>query len=699
MNMHNTLAEDIYNSICDTVHISEIVFPGKGECDLRAGSDGVDNADDDMRAALLKKADEYLDKDYPILLLSDYRRFSADGNRAYFEEKYFLRRRMLTVLTLAECVEGKGRFLDKILDGLYLILEETTWCIPAHNTYIRDEKQLILPDENRPIIDLFAAETAEIVGLTESLLREKLSRISPYISEYVDREIKKRILIPYLTYHFWWMGNGLEPMCNWTPWITQNVLLSLYSRKRDFMTSKESGKVLRQAAASIDYFLDEYGQDGCCNEGAQYYSHAGLCLFGCIDVLNRITDDAFAPMYEDGLIKNIAAYIVKMYVGDGYYINFADCSPFPGHRDIRDYLFAIHTHNEAYAAFTALDYRSLAADERLAFDEQNLYYHLLTLMHHDEVMTYKVSEVHAEDSYFASVGLMIARDEHYTLAVKAGNNGDSHNHNDVGSITLYKDNNPMLIDLGVETYTAKTFSPDRYDIWTMQSAYHNTVNFIEHRAENGASMIPDTAAISMQYTGPDICQRDGAEYGASDTEVSLAPDRAHMRFDMTGAYDDKRIGSVVREVTFDKNTKIMIEDSIVTYPYTDTDTTADSGKSSATVTRLSPVMTFMSYEKPMIIDSDMPDADGTARIVYSVNVSDAAASSDDVKSKDAAGVISGKDNLKNAVRIRIGDLGIIEAYGIDKATVSVCPITDERLGIAWKHDCYRILLYPVTAWN
>ena len=37
----------------------------------------------------------------------------------------------------------------------------------------------------------------------------------------------------------------------------------------------------------------------------------------------------------------------------------------------------------------------------------------------------------------------------------------------------YVDNDPILIDAGVGTYTAKTFSNQRYDIWTMQSAYHN----------------------------------------------------------------------------------------------------------------------------------------------------------------------------------------------------------------------------------
>ena len=42
----------------------------------------------------------------------------------------------------------------------------------------------------------------------------------------------------------------------------------------------------------------------------------------------------------------------------------------------------------------------------------------------------------------------------------------------------------MLIDLGVETYSAKTFSSQRYEIWTMQSAYHNlpTINGIMQAA-------------------------------------------------------------------------------------------------------------------------------------------------------------------------------------------------------------------------
>ena len=59
------------------------------------------------------------------------------------------------------------------------------------------------------------------------------------------------------------------------------------------------------------------------------------------------------------------------------------------------------------------------------------------------------------------------------LAAQGGTNGQSHNHNDVGNFVVYADGLPAIIDVGVETYTAKTFSSPRYGIWTMQSAYHN----------------------------------------------------------------------------------------------------------------------------------------------------------------------------------------------------------------------------------
>lgn len=59
------------------------------------------------------------------------------------------------------------------------------------------------------------------------------------------------------------------------------------------------------------------------------------------------------------------------------------------------------------------------------------------------------------------------------VAAKGGHNNENHNHNDVGNFIFYVNSVPLFMDVGVGSYTAKTFGPDRYSIWTMQSNYHN----------------------------------------------------------------------------------------------------------------------------------------------------------------------------------------------------------------------------------
>ena len=64
-------------------------------------------------------------------------------------------------------------------------------------------------------------------------------------------------------------------------------------------------------------------------------------------------------------------------------------------------------------------------------------------------------------------------DQGFFIGAKGSHNGQSHNHNDVGTFSLFIDNIPFMIDVGVGTYTRQTFSNERYNIWTMQSDYHN----------------------------------------------------------------------------------------------------------------------------------------------------------------------------------------------------------------------------------
>jgi hypothetical protein len=73
------------------------------------------------------------------------------------------------------------------------------------------------------------------------------------------------------------------------------------------------------------------------------------------------------------------------------------------------------------------------------------------------------------------------------IFAKGGHNDESHNHNDIGNFIVYRNGKPVLIDVGVGTYTKQTFSADRYKLWFMQSGYHNLPSFGGVDQKNGAT--------------------------------------------------------------------------------------------------------------------------------------------------------------------------------------------------------------------
>lgn len=506
---------------------------------------------EDLKNCLVVNGESWLGYQFPTILITDYLEFSRTGNRSNYEKKMFERRNILNALVLAECVEYQGRFLDDILNAVFLMCGESAWQLPAHNVYVRDTPQFPIPDMTRPVFDLDAGETATDLALTRYLLGEAFDKISPVIAVDIQDHLEHRVFQPYLTEHFWWMGNGKEHVNNWTSWCTQNVLIAAFLSP---LPEETRTKIVGKACQSLDYFLAEYEEDGCCDEGAQYYRHAGLTLFNAIEVLNGISGHAFDCVYENQKVKNIADYIRKVHVDDIYYVNFADCSPIAGRCNAREFLFGKRTGNAELMAFAAMEYQK--SEDPLLLQEKNLFYRIQTIFTHEEMWGYeKDAMISHPDIFFKSAGLFLTRDERYVLAVKGGDNDDSHNHNDVGSFTVYKDGKPMFIDVGVESYTKKTFSPQRYEIWTMQSQYHNLPVF------------------------DGVMQMNGPEYAASDVEYELSDSHGWISMELAGAYPGNT-GSYKRHASLEKGKGITIQD------------TYDGPCQSV-------VLSLMTYEKPV----------------------------------------------------------------------------------------------------
>ncbi len=499
----------------------------------------------------------------PALSLTDWLAFTEKGDRASYETPYFARRRGLCSLALAACVTDGEPYVRAAADYAWAICEETAWQLPAHNSYERDAPQLPLPDPSRPIVDLFAAETGALLAMVYALLGPRLDFLAPGISSRLQDETANRVLAPCRSRHFWWMADTDDPkdtpVCNWTPWCIQNVLLTAAV----FEPADALPQYIRKFVRGLDRFLDAYGPDGCCDEGAQYYSHAALALYNALELLCRMAPGVFEPAWREPKLRNMAEYILHMHAEGPWYLNFADCSPKPGPRGVREYLFARRVGSAALEALAATDFARThgqltdpsqgqvresvltSPTEQPPADNSrdiNLYEQVQAALAETDILAaanrFSRQLPSPSDIWYPSVGILSVRRGPFFLGVKAGCNGDSHNHNDTGSVTLYKNGQPLLIDIGVETYTRDTFGPLRYTIWTMQSSWHNLPEFDPDGA--AYQQLPGPQARASEIEVDDdlggIAMELAAAYGPPGTVPGLGSYRRRVRLTAEGLH-------------------------------------------------------------------------------------------------------------------------------------------------------------------
>jgi len=106
------------------------------------------------------------------------------------------------------------------------------------------------------------------------------------------------------------------------------------------------------------------------------------------------------------------------------------------------------------------------------------------------------------------------------VASHGGHNAESHNHNDVGDFVLYAGGEPVVIDVGFGTYTAKTFSKERYALWYNSSAYHNLPVINGFAQEAGAQYEAREVAYRSPKQGSSLEMDIAAAYPAAAGVVS-----------------------------------------------------------------------------------------------------------------------------------------------------------------------------------
>ncbi len=508
---------------------SEIDFPNYQSRDF------WDRLPANLKEQYIKGAEGVLDYDWPVVKATDYLEIIRSGDRR--QSVYAAPRAVLMALVMGELTEGRGRFIDQIINGVWYYSEQTWWGWSAHLTAQKAPHGL--PDADEPVIDLGVGEMASILSWSWFLFKDEFDKIHPLISQRLKNEIMKKAVIPYYERNdFWWQGlDGSRSVNNWNPWTNHNLLTAILILEED-QAQKLAGveKVLR----SLDVFINGYPDDGGCDEGPSYWGRAGASLFQNLDLLKRATDGKF-DLYDNPLIQNMGTFIYKAYIDYPYFINYADADAKTGSRPAIIYWYGKEIKDpvmQSFGAFLAKkqDWGQKTPDGKI--DEQ-----MMQLMYLDEIKNAEAENALIRDFWLPDTEIAGARDkegasEGFFFSAKGGHNAESHNHNDLGTCVLYFNGKPCLVDIGRETYTAKTFSSRRYEIWTMQSAYHQLPKI------NG------------------VDQMDGREYKAFNTSFTADPKKAVFSTDIAGAYpEEAKVRKWVRSYRLDRGKKFTISDA------------------------------------------------------------------------------------------------------------------------------------------
>ncbi len=499
----------------------------------------------EIKQGLIQRGETQLHFDWPPLPATLILEYSRDGNRSHYESSHFIRRDALVNLVLSECVQAEGRFLDDIANGIWVICEESFWGIPAH-IGMTQKAGVGLPDVTEPTVDLFAAETAALLAWVDYLLGERLDAISTLMRPRIHLEIKRRMLDPCLARDdFWWMSfdPGTHSINNWNPWVNSNWLAAALLLEE---TEARRLAVVEKVLRSLDIFLSTYGESGGCDEGPGYWGRAGASLFDCLDLLYSATAGQF-DVFDQPKIQNMGRFIYRTHIHNHYFVNFADASAINTPPPSLVFRYGECIEDAQMMAFGAWLAQEARLDARIQRDSLGRI--LPALINLDRLVSAAPSQPLPPQAWFDDIQVLACREQEgsvkgFFLAAKGGHNAESHNHNDIGSFIVFHDGLPVIIDAGVETYTRKTFSDQRYEIWTMQSAFHSLLPTFEKTPSQGV-----------------LQQAAGRKFAARNVGCTLEEDYAQLELDIAGAYPPEvGLNCWDRRLTLRRGHDIQIQD-------------------------------------------------------------------------------------------------------------------------------------------
>jgi hypothetical protein len=463
---------------------------------------------------LIPRAEGLLGEPVPPLPDEVYLDFSRTGSRRRWQRAAGRRRWRLRALVLAECVEGRGRFLPAIEETLAALCAEKTWVMPAHDRSLANFRG------ERVDIDLGSSALAWDLATADHLLG---SRLNGAARALIRREVGRRVLEPFRR-----MVTG-EREGNWWLRTTNNwnaVCLAGVTGAALALEPSRQTRALHVVAAEAysRNFLRGFPPDGYCTEGLGYWNYGFGHYVLLAETVRQATAGGVDLLRRDG-IEAPAGFGARIEIAEGVYPAFADCRP--GTRpDERTMWFVGRIFGLGVPRYR--DYDPVGPGGGLA---EAMLYSFPNAASATEPA--RAGGGRGIRTWFDHGGVLICRPAPdaaggLAVALKGGHNAEHHNHNDVGSYVVVSGGQAVLVDPGSEVYTARTFSDRRYESRVLNSYGHP---------------VPVVAGK---------LQRPGREARAEVLRADFQETGDTLALDLTSAYEEPALKSLVRTFAYDR---------------------------------------------------------------------------------------------------------------------------------------------------
>ncbi|CAH0122687.1 hypothetical protein PAE9249_05273 [Paenibacillus sp. CECT 9249] len=378
----------------------------------------------------------------PDLPYSLFSLFAGQGSRLEYERAYFEKRRRLNTFVLLSLLEPESQdYESAMLDAVWSICSELTWCLPAH---VRAERPL------SATIDLFAAETGFALAEIRLLLGERLPGL---LRTRIAELVEERLLRPFLEKgpHDW-----EEAEHNWSAVCAGSIgsaALLLLGEEQD---CGRLARILEKTERSMGFYLQGFGEDGACLEGLGYWNYGFGYLVYYADLLLRRSRGKLNWFRLDK-VRRIAAFQQKCFLGGSAVVNFSDALPYSSVQlGLSRYLAGRFENVQSPPLALRADFRDDHCSRWAPA--------LRNLLWRDRAEP--AADWGTGDAVLQDAGWLISRIASeggtFGFVAKGGHNDEPHNHNDLGHFIVAGDGAFFLCDLGCGEYTKDYFGIGRY---------------------------------------------------------------------------------------------------------------------------------------------------------------------------------------------------------------------------------------------